>query len=87
MMPCLGGDREDAMEDARLLDLGGYPEIRADGLAQVFSYAGNAHIILFGWRRIDGIWRQTVAGLVIRPLTALLPEQIPGAEKGRMFLN
>ena len=76
------------MEESNLLDLGNYPEIRADGLAQVWTHAGNAHFILFGWRRIDGVWRRTIAGIAIRPATSLRPEQIPGlVEAPGMFLN
>lgn len=63
------------MDDTRLLDLGNYPEIQADGLGDVMFHEGKAHFVLFGWRRIDGVWRRVIVGLIIRPASSLLPEQ------------
>lgn len=63
-------------EDARLLDLGGYPEIHADGLGNVLFHQDSAHFVLFGWRNLDGVWRRTVVGTITRPISSVTPQQI-----------
>ena len=64
------------MEDSRLLDIGGYPEISADGLANVLFHADKAHFVLFGWRNLDGVWRRVVVGTIMRPVSSVAPQQI-----------
>ena len=66
-----------------LLDLGNYPEIFADGIGDVFTVGSMAHVILFKWHKLDGVFRRIIAGEVIRPVGAVTLEQI--AQWGAIF--
>jgi hypothetical protein len=59
-----------------LLDLGNYPEIFADGIGDVFSIGRMAHVVLFRWHKVDGVFRKIIAGEVIRPVGAVSLEQV-----------
>jgi hypothetical protein len=63
------------MENNQLLDFGNYPEIHADGLGDVLFHQDKAHFILFGWKRIDGVWRRIVVGTITRPISSVTLEQ------------
>jgi hypothetical protein len=54
-----------------LIDMGGYPEIYADGLGDVEVVGSNARLVLFNWRRIDGVFRRQTCATVIRPVASL----------------
>jgi hypothetical protein len=57
-----------------LLDFGDYPEIYSDGIGQVTYIGHHAHLLLFRWKRIDGIWQPVVVGDLIRPAHGCLPD-------------
>jgi hypothetical protein len=59
-----------------LLDLGNYPEIYADGLAEVQFLGANARLVLFTWHKMDGVFRKMIAVTIIRPVSgpALIPK-------------
>jgi hypothetical protein len=57
--------------ETSLIDFASYPEIYADGLGSVEIIGANARLALFSWRRIDGVFRRQICGLVIRPVALL----------------
>lgn len=69
-----------------LIETGGYPEIYADDLADAqLLTGGNVRLVLFSWRKIEGIYRKCIAGMVVRPL-ATMPAQhevLHSAERAR----
>jgi hypothetical protein len=71
------------MEDTGLLDLGNYPEIFADGIGDVFTVGPMAHVILFKWHKLNGVFRRIIAGEVIRPVGAVSLDQV--AKWGAIF--
>lgn len=55
-----------------LVDLGAYPEIYADGIGDLQMLAGNnTRMVLFSWRKLDGVYRKVITGMVIRPAATL----------------
>lgn len=59
-----------------LLDLGNYPEIFADGVADMYEVATNMHFLLFRWRMMDGVLRRCLTGEVIRPTMTVEPAML-----------
>ena len=56
-----------------LVDMGGYPELYCDGIAQVEQLRGqNVRLLLFTWRKFDGIYRRTACGAIVCPADSWL---------------
>lgn len=64
-----------------LLDFGNYPEFSGDGLGDVQFIGKNVQIYVFGWRRIDKVWRRVVTGFATVPQDALPAENIDRLRK------
>lgn len=57
----------------RLLDLGGYPEVYADGVGKVEKLAGgNIRLVMFSWRQINNVYQRVICGALVRPSSTLL---------------
>jgi hypothetical protein len=52
-------------------DMGDAPEIYSDGIAEVHLVGTNARLMLFVWRRVDGVFRRVLAYTSIRPVSSL----------------
>ncbi len=56
-----------------LIDLGNYPEIYADDVAEIqLLNGGNRRVVFFSWRRINGVFQRMVVGAVIRPAVSIM---------------
>jgi len=54
-----------------ILDIGGYPEIYADEVAEIQHLScGNRRVVLCAWHRVDGVYRRMVVGAIIRPVSS-----------------
>lgn len=63
-------------ERSEMLNFGNYVEMRGDGLGDVQFIGRNIQIYLFGWRRIDGVWRRVTTGFAEVPETAIPAENL-----------
>lgn len=64
-------------ERASLIDLGDYPEIHADNIGDYQELCGGrCRFVLYGWYKMDGVWRPKVTGLLTRPVETMTMEQI-----------
>lgn len=63
-------------ERSEMLNFGNYAEMRGDGIGDVQFIHRNIQIYLFGWRRIDGVWRRVVTGFVEVPETSIPAENL-----------
>ena len=54
-----------------LVDMGGYPEIYADGVGDCHIVGGVAKMMLFSWHRIDGVLRKCIVASIVRPVSSL----------------
>jgi hypothetical protein len=59
-----------------LLDLGDAPELYSNGIAEVHVIGANARLLMFVWRRIDGVFRRVLAYTSIRPASSLLNDTL-----------
>jgi hypothetical protein len=55
------------LEDTTLLDFADYPEIAIDGVGDMQFIGRQAYMLLFRWKRIDGVWRPVVVAAVNAP--------------------
>lgn len=62
-------------EGDKLYDFGGYPEISAQGVADVHFLHSDCRIILFDWYKCEGIWQRRVVATIKRPICTLTAEQ------------
>lgn len=65
-----------SLDRAKLVDLGGYPEIYADGIGAIEEIGGNVRMISFTWRRIDGVFRKCIVVSIVRPARSIA-EAVP----------
>lgn len=55
-----------------LIDLGGYPEINAAGLADSYPLGdGRCRLLFFDWYKLDGVYRRRITGALVRPIRGL----------------
>jgi hypothetical protein len=54
-----------------LIDLGNYPEIYSDGIAEVHILGVNARLYLYTWQRLNGVFRRVVTCTIIRPTATM----------------
>lgn len=59
----------------RLVEYGEYPEISADGVGDLKVIGTKLYIVLFRWRRVDGIYQRCICGEIIRSFASLREEQ------------
>jgi hypothetical protein len=57
-----------------LVDVGGYPEVYADGVGEVQILDSNARFLSFSWHRIDGVYRRGIVASIVRPVASLSGE-------------
>jgi hypothetical protein len=60
------------MANNDVLDLGDAPELYSDGIAEVNVIGANARLLMFVWRRVDGVFRRVLAYTSIQPASSLL---------------
>ncbi len=56
---------------SELLDFGNAPEIYGDGIAEVQIIGGNARLLMFAWRKINGCFQRVLVATLIRPASSL----------------
>jgi hypothetical protein len=56
-----------------LLDFGDYPHIHADGVGDMHFINQQACLLLFRWKKVDGLFRPVVVGTVSAPIAMISP--------------
>lgn len=64
-------------EQDALIDLGDYHEIHAEDVGDYQELGGGrCRFVLYGWYKIDGLWRPKVTGLVTRSMLTMTEAQL-----------
>jgi hypothetical protein len=64
------------VDSKRLIEYGEYPEIYADGVGDAHAIGTNLSILLFRWRRVDGIFQRCVSAELVRPMANLFGDML-----------